>query len=311
MFSFLYTLFATKNPSFVVLKWILLLALLLVCLVYYKKMARADMPQVEAFTQDKPFVLKRGQDTYDEFYVEVYDRITNTESRGDYELKQLIKATEPSTEQSVFLDIGSGTGYIVHELQEAGFQAYGIDESKCMVDYSQQIYPEVETKCGNAMDSMLFERGIFTHILCTYFTIYHMEDKNKFFQNCRNWLKPNGYLFLHIVDKDRFDTIMPVGKPTFLRSPQKYAETRITETKVEFDELTYTSSYQFGANDQVVLKETFTDHATANIRQNERTLIMEPVQVLLEMGNQAGFVLHSKATVPGDEYQYLYILERI
>jgi hypothetical protein len=107
---------------------------------------------------------------------------------------------------------------------------------------------------------------------------------------------------------------MPAGKPTFLRSPQKYAEKRVTETTVEFEDLTYTSSYQFGETDRVTLKETFTDHTTTNVRQNERTLYMESLSAILEMGNQAGFILHSKADMTpanGDKHQYLYILERI
>jgi SAM-dependent methyltransferase len=298
----------------VALKWLLCLGLLLVFMVYYKKDRRAAYAKVEAFSQDKPFVLKRDQEIYDTFYAEVYDEINATEKRGQYELKTLIKATQPSTKNSVFLDIGSGTGYLVNELQEAGYQAYGIDQSQAMVDYAKQAYPETETKCGNAMDPMSFDNCTFSHILCTYFTIYHMEDKTQFFQNCHRWLRPNGYLFLHLVDRNRFDTIMPAGKPTFLRSPQKYADKRITETTVEFDDLTYTSAYHFSETDHVVLKETFTDHTTANVRQNEKTLYMESVSAILEKGNQAGFILHSKMDMTpanGDAYQYLYILERV
>ena len=313
MFTSLYTLFTTQNPSLVYLKWILLLGLLLVFIVYYKKTNR-QLYTTEAFSQDKPFVLKRDQDTYDPFYAEVYDGINETEKRGQYELKTLIKATQPSNDNSVFLDIGSGTGYLVNELHEAGYQAYGIDQSQAMIDYSKENYPETETKCGNVMDPMSFDNSTFSHILCTYFTIYHMENKSQFFQNCHRWLRPNGYLFLHLVDKSQFDTIMPAGKPTFLRSPQKYAEKRITETTVEFEDLTYTSSYQFGETDRVTLKETFTDHTTTNVRQNERTLYMESLSAILEMGNQAGFILHSKADMTpanGDKHQYLYILERV
>jgi ubiquinone/menaquinone biosynthesis C-methylase UbiE len=268
----------------------------------------------EGFTQSHPFVLKREQEIYDEFYVEVYDGLTETDKRSRACLTKMVDMAEPTVNNSVFLDIGSGTGYMVNELKEIGFKAYGIDKSQAMIDYSEKVYPGIKTKKGDVMDSMFFDKGIFTHVLCSYFTIYQIQDKQMFFRNCYFWMKPNGYLILHLVDREKFDPIVPIGKATIINSPQKYGGKRITDTVVEFDAFQYKATYQFdNSRKSAVFKETFTDKQSANVRQNEQTLYMEDIKDILEYAVKAGFILHSKADMleeVGDKYQYLYVLER-
>uniref|UniRef100_A0A6C0I4C6 Methyltransferase type 11 domain-containing protein n=1 Tax=viral metagenome TaxID=1070528 RepID=A0A6C0I4C6_9ZZZZ len=311
-------IFTSSNPEIIFLKWLLLLAVCFVAIVFYKQRTTTDLP--EAFSQDKPFVLKRDGECFDNFYAEVYDGLWEREKMGKRELEELIKATEPSKSKSVFLDVGSGTGYMVNELLQAGYRAYGIDQSKAMVEYANATFPNTEMRCDSVLDPMAFENGTFSHILCTHFTIYHMNKKDLFFQNCYNWLKPNGYLLIHLVDRTSFDTIVPAGKPTFLKSPQQYADKRITDTTIDFDNFRYQSSYQFNddayGRDKVILKETFTDKTSNNVRQNEMTLYMEEEKTVLAMAHSAGFIQKSKMSMSkvvanGDLHQYLYLLERI
>ena len=312
MFAYLYNILFSPNPNIFYLKVLLVLVFLLVIILSFKQYPNHNTSE-EGFTQTEPFVLKRGDSAYDDFYVEVYDGITETEKRSMIYLKKIIDMTEPTVNNSVFLDIGSGTGQVVNELKEAGFKAYGIDKSEAMVEYANKKYPEWRTKQGDVMDSMYFEKSTFTHILCTYFTIYQLEDKAAFFRNCYFWMKPNGYLIIHLADRDKFDTIMPIGKPFLLSSPQKYANKRITDTIVEFDDFQYKSSYKFKDDKSVVLNETFTDKHTKNIRQNEHSLYMEDTKTILNMASKAGFIMHGKADLGkdmGDEYQYIYVLER-
>lgn len=305
-------LFTSKNPTTILVKWLLILAVCLVVVVYYKK---TNHSHTEAFTQDKPFVLKRDSECYDTFYTEIYDGLWKREEVVQKELAEMVKATEPSTRRSVFLDVGSGTGYLVSELTNAGYNAYGIDKSQAMIDYSNKTFPEIEVKCGDVLDPMAYENATFTHILCTHFTIYHLENKKQFFDNCHRWLQPNGYLCLHLVDRNKFDTIIPVGKPTFLRSPQLLSEKRITDTTVEFDDLTYHSTFQCKESSTLVVqKETFTDKKTSHVRQHEKTFYMEDIEAILEIARFAGFIQKSMMTmmdIHGDPYQHLYLLERI
>jgi ubiquinone/menaquinone biosynthesis C-methylase UbiE len=168
-------------------------------------------------------------------------------------------------------------------------------------------------KCTDIVDPMLFEPSTFSHILCTNFTIYEFENKTQFFRHCFHWLKSGGYLFVHLVEPDKFDTIAPVGKYNLDKNPQRISKKRITDTKVDFPNYEYKSSYEFGEN-LALFKETFTDKKTKNIRQNEQQLHFLSVGEIVDIAKKNGFIVHSKADMEeciDDENQFLYIFERI
>jgi SAM-dependent methyltransferase len=286
-------------------------------LIILYRISEPPKPNREGFQQKEPFVLKQNDETYDSFYAELYDGVNNTDTRSDKELSEIIKMTEPTTQNSVFLDIGSGTGYIVNQLQDAGYSVYGIDKSQAMVDYAETLYPNSEYQCGDATDSMTFEKGTFTHIICTNFTIYEIKDKRTFFSNCYFWSVPNSYLIMHLADRKKFNITKPNGtyKPSLLMPAP--AVGRETTTVVEFADFIYTAKYEFPKKPDeltVVFKESFTDNDTNNIRQNEKTLYMESIDDIVGMAQSAGYIVHSKMNMSkcnGDENQYLYVFERL
>jgi hypothetical protein len=160
---------------------------------------------------------------------------------------------------------------------------------------------------------MAFEKGTFSHILCTYFTIYQMEDKRTFFKNCYHWLMPNGYLILHLVERNKFDAISPIGKSKLIMNPKNIAGSpRITNTIVDFGGFEYKSSFDFSEENKVSIVEKFQDKMTKHIRQNEQTLQMETIEDILKMAN--GFTFKAKIDMKNcidDENQFIYILEKI
>lgn len=315
MFQYIYNILKSKNPNLFFMKLTIILGIILVLFILYR-ISEPPKPKLEGFQQREPFVLKTNHEVYDDFYAELYDGVNDTDSRGDKELAQIIKATEPSSQNSVFLDVGSGTGYAVNQLREAGYSVYGIDKSQAMIDYAETLYPNAEYQCGDATDSMTFEKGTFTHILCTNFTIYEIEDKRTFFSNCYFWSVPNSYLIVHLADRNKFNITKPNGtyKPKFFQPAPKIG--RETETVVEFIDFTYAASYEIpksAETPKIVFKETFTDKQTSNVRQNEKTLNMESIDDIIGMANAAGYIVHAKmnmAQYNGDENQYLYVFER-
>jgi SAM-dependent methyltransferase len=309
MFSYFYTLCFSNNPDRFWLRIVILFAILMVCILFYKRQNLA--PYYEGFSQDKRFVMKQNNDIYDEFYVSIYDRLMQTDNRARFEVERVIQMTQPSIKRSVFLDIGSGTGHLVQSLQDLGYEAYGIDKSQSMVNAALKKAPDLPVKCGDIHEPMTYDKGAFTHILCTGLTFYQMEQKIDFLRNCFYWLMPGGYLILHLVDREKFDTIIPAGKPPLLSSPQQYAKQRITDTIIDFIDFEYKASWQSN-HDTMVLKETFTDELTKNIRQNEMTYHMEPLSVTLAMIRRVGFIVQGQVDMSsrGDPYQYYYILER-
>ena len=298
--------------------WFILLIVLLV-LLFLLQTTRKYV-KFEGFQQKEPFTIQRGSNVYDEFYSEIYDRLHNTETRSEKEAVEIINATQPDKTNSHFLDIGCGTGCLVNALKQKGYTAVGIDKSSAMIQTGCDRHPDIKMamKCGNALDAMTFERGMFTHILCMDRTIYEIEDKITFLRNCKHWLQPGGYLFLHLVEPSEFNAIVPLGQPRGLLKDTDELKMingkRITDTAIDFIDFTYNSSYDFSQYDKsgvVVQIEKFVDATTNNVRQNEHTYSMRPSRSILEDARYCGFVLNGQFISTEDKYQKVYILKAL
>lgn len=266
-----------------------------------------DEKQKEGFSQNENFILKLNNDIYDDFYVKQYDSLRPSKD----ELTFVIQSTMP-TEESVFLDIGSGTGYILNELNELGYDVYGIDKSKAMVQYSENKYPDSIIKCGDVMDPMLYDKGVFSHILCFGSTIYEIEDKRQFFQNCYFWLKPGGCLAFDLYDEEPFKSNSNIGVFSGLfGEPRNYTENQTNDAMIMFRDYQYRSLFVYDENRKKgVRKEKFIDNINGNIRENEQTLYIENSRDILLIASHNGFIVHSKYFMDETKNHSVYILER-
>jgi len=280
----------------------------------------------EGFVQTERFVTKSNNDIYDEFYVELYDKIHLPELQINFIIEKVINMTEPSKEKSVFLDIGSGTGSLTNELKKKGYTIYGIDKSQSMVDYCSEKYPELPIKCGDIMTPMMYDRNTFSHVLCTNMSIYHFQDKKAFFRNCYFIMKPNSYMILHLVNWDKFDPIVQSGKPEGIGSAQQYADMRITNTSIDFVDFKYKATYDLskstnkakisnkGQSEEICFVETMTDNLTNNVRQNNLILNVEKIDDILKIAIANGYTVKGQVNMKEciwDEYQYIFVLERM
>ena len=267
---------------------------------------------IEGFEQSSEFVVKKGPEIYDDFYVEIYDDLVLNNNKNNFEIGSIINSTKPSN-KSMILDIGSGTGHHVKGFSNAGYNIQGIDISPSMVKISQNNYPKLNYQVVDALKPMSFSPSSFTHITCLYFTIYYIKDKHTFFQNCFNWLLPGGYIAIHLVDKDNFDPIIPAGDPFTLVSPQKYTKKRITSTVVKFDQFEYKSNFEVLPKDTgAIMYETFKDNKNGAIRKNEHKFFMPSQKNILSTAKDVGFILLSKIDMIKCQYahQYIYILQK-
>lgn len=313
MINYIHTIFTSNNPEHAFLKIALFFAIIYIYLFIYKN---TEKPRcTENFSQKEQFVVKKHDDIFDNFYADIYDSLHDSTKRNNLELIKILQNTDLDTKKSVILDVGSGTGNIVNNLNSAGYTAYGIEKSKSMIDYSNKKYPNIEIKNGNVLDSMAFEHSTFTHILCTYFTIYYIEDKSLFFKNCYYWMKPNSYLVLHLVDLNKFTKIIPIGEMNTVAQTPQNNNTRVVDNLTVFTDFKYKAYYTIPSdtNKNSHLIETFTDNITNNVRQNEHTLYMKPIHSIVSMARRAGFTLkdvfHMKK-INNDEKQYLYFFYR-
>ena len=290
-------------------KILVFIALLLTVVIFFRQFDTSKEGMTNVNTDTDNFLFKQGNAVYDDFYAEIYDYLVFNKVKNDYEVGIIANNTNLS-EKSIVADIGCGTGHQVSDLNGKNLNIIGIDISPSMIQKAKQNYPNISNqfKVGDGLDGTLFRDNSLTHILCLYFTIYYMKDKMRFFYNCMNWLMPGGYLIVHLVDKYKFDPILPPGNPLYIVSPQKYAKERITKTKVTFNDFVYDSNFKLDDNDVATFDEKFKFN-DGRVRKQEQVLYMEDLPAIVNMAQEAGFLLHAKIDMVkcAYEYQYLYV----
>lgn len=272
--------------------------LVMIVIIVYKYF---NPRQREYFSQKAPFILRQDNEKYDTFYLDYYDDLYSTESYSKHDIDIIINTTSPN-QNSVFLDIGCGTGHLMEQVEQNGFTIFGVDKSRYMVEACQERVKESEVYCDDVLrDSMLYENNTFSHITCTHFTLYEIENKDKLFRHCFHWLRGGGYLIVHIVDPESYRKVLPSIEI-------EYSST-ISNTSIEYKDYKFVSDYK--TNDNIsVLTETFTDKYTENVRQNKTKLFMEQKQDILSTAMKCGFIVQSETTYKKfvqDPHQYLVI----
>ena len=285
-------------------KILVFMAFLLMVIVFFKSF----MPVKEGMTIEENVVYKEGNDLYDDFYANIYDYLVFNSVKNNYEVGIIINNSAP-TSKSVIADIGCGTGHHVADLTAKNFTVIGIDISQAMIKEAKNKYPNSEFKLGNALDNSLFQQQYLTHILCLYFTVYYFKEKQQFFYNCMDWLMPGGFLIVHLVDREKFDPILPPGNPLYVVSPQKYAKERITKTKVTFNDFVYTSNFNFNKENDISTFDEKFKFNDGKIRKQQQKLYMEDTATIVNIAQECGFILHGKLDMVKCAYdnQYLYI----
>jgi SAM-dependent methyltransferase len=289
-------------------KILIFIALLLIIVVFFKSIEIPGLNKEGFQSQDK-FLFKTGVDVYDEFYANIYDYLVFNNVKDAYEIGEIVNSTNAS-EKSIILDVGCGTGHHVGLLGEQNLNVLGVDISPSMIEAAKKNYPNFNFKVSNVLDNTQFNHNMFTHILCLYFTIYYFPDKRLFFDNCMDWLMPGGYLVVHLVNRDKFDPILPPGNPLYIVSPQKYAKERITTTKITFNDFIYNSDFKLNKDANIATFDEKFKFNDGKVRKQEQKMYMEDEQDILTIAQQCGFILQGKIDLVkcAYEYQYLYIL---
>ena len=291
--------------------WFKIVILVFIILVL-TMIANRNSPDVEGFTQKRKFVSKDNDNLYDDFYCSVYDQLLFDPQKNSFEVTELDKVADIDKKSNI-LDVGCGLGHHVEYYREKGVNVQGLDRSESMVKIAKRRYPKAKFKKGDVLESMIYRPQTFTHVFTLYFTIYYLENKQLYFKNVYDWLKPGGKLVIHLVNKELFDPILQAADPLLLVSPQKHAKKRITNSIVKFENFTYKANFDLPKGGEVAtFKETFIDDSTRHIRKNEHRLYMEDQKTILGMAKKVGFLLQGRIDMVNCayEYQYIYILQK-
>tara|TARA_B100000989_G_C19433916_1_gene424282 strand:- start:41 stop:976 length:936 start_codon:yes stop_codon:yes gene_type:complete len=285
-------------------KTALFLTIILVILLLINK----HVPKIEGFTQREKFVVKEGTDVYDGFYTSIYDDLVLDKVKNDFEIGEIKRLI---IKKGRVLDVGSGKGHHVNLLNNAGYEAEGVDISPAMIESAKEKYKQHTFKNGDVMETMLYPANSFSTVTCMYFTIYYMKDKNRFLQNVYRWLMPGGYFVIHLVNRDKFDPILNAADPLHIVSAQKHAKKRITNSLVKFKDFQYKANFDLDKSQNLAnFEETLKDDKSGHVRQNRHKLYMEPQKHILSIAKNIGFILKGKIDMVSTQYhnQYLYLL---
>lgn len=314
-------------------KWeILTVMLILIMILCFIK--RDFSVHAEGFEQRDKYKVFENDDIYDSFYADIYDELFIQPNKIQAEVDEIIhitgalKGTEEEVKNFKVCDLGCGRGHHVDLLKHKGITSViGCDKSDAMLKNARDLYPSCKFVKGDFMKPMLFSEEEFNVLTCFYFTVYYAKDKRAFFRNCYKWLKPEGYLILHLVDRNHFDPVVPGGKPLFLVSPQTYAKERITNSLVKFRSFQYKSDFisppptkgktdaKKTTKEKNIGKfvEKITDDKTGKVRENIHTYYMPTNREMLEIAKEVGFTVTGQVDLVHvlNEYQYLYILKKV
>ena len=316
IFSYIYnSIFINKSDDNKFFRELLLISF--IAIIYYVYIKYVDDSELlyekEGFSQNEDYVYKRNDEVFDEFYIEIMDELYKNNNSFPLEIEHIIKTTHPDRNSKI-LHLSSNTGLYVNEFKKYNYNIFGCESSQEMINYSNKMYPNSIIIKGAITNPMLFNNNSFTHIICNNFNFYRFKNKDHFFKQCFYWLKPNGYLILHLINPHKFDTIMPIGKPVFYKNIQKWCDNRIPKCEVDFLGFKYKSEYEFDNKNSLILKEKFRDKGSNNIREQDREYYIESLKNIEKLAQLNNFHLHSKAKmtkINGDDYQYIYIFEKI
>ena len=311
----------------------LFILLMIVCFI-----KRDLSSHIEGFEQNSKYKVYENDAIYDSFYADIYDELFIQPNKIDAEVDEIINITgalngsENEKKNFKVGDLGCGRGHHVHELTKKGvLNVVGCDKSDAMLQNARDLYPKCNFIKGDFMKPMLFSEEEFNVLTCFYFTVYYVKDKRAFLRNCYQWLKPEGYLILHLVDRNHFDPVVPGGKPLFIVTPQKFAKERITNSLVKFRSFQYKSDFtapppaatkktgsrgtaaSTGEKNVGKFVEKLIDDKTGKVRENIHTYYMPTNREMLDIAKEVGFTVTGQVDLVHvlNEYQNLFILKKV
>jgi hypothetical protein len=140
-------------------------------------------------TKNSEFKTYINENIPNEFYTKIYDNVIHT---IPYEKEVIQIMYSYFVSNPTVLIVGSRTGHNVQMLSQL-CEVTGIDNSKDMIKFSKEKYPNNQYIYSDYTDKTLFQKNKFTNIICPLFTIYRV-DLDAFLNIMYEWMTHKGYL---------------------------------------------------------------------------------------------------------------------
>lgn len=255
---------------------------------------------------------------YDKFYAEIYNELFNSIMKNEYEI-QNIKTysldlySKNNKEKIHILDAGCGIGNHLKILDKKQYKCTGLDNSQNMLKEAKKLNPGLDLIKGDFHNKLIFKKKSFSHILCLFFTIYYSDNPEKVFKNFNYWLKPKGYLVLHLVHPKKFDPVLEKASSLIpLFNPQKHSHKRVTQTELHFNKFKYNSDWLFN-KENVTFTENIKLKDNSKVIKNTHKFTIYKISKYIKLLQNCGFKLTKiiDLTVTNHEFNNLYIFKKI
>lgn len=160
------------------------------------------------FTQDAPDAISSGVYYKSEEYISHSDTSKGLINRiyrfvRKYSLKQkrnLVRKVA-GISRGLLLDVGSGTGYFVREMKEAGWEVTGLEPD----DHARQLAgSENKVDLKPIQELFRLEPSGF-HIITLWHVLEHVHDLHGYIKQFKSLLKPSGKLIIAVPNYESYD----------------------------------------------------------------------------------------------------------
>lgn len=229
----------------------ILLILSIIVLFYYLIYKNRNI--YENFSNDKnsnQYIHLLDNNIYDEFYCKYYDKIFLDKNKNKYEIDFITEISNDKNNN--VLDIGCGTGNHVNYLTEYFKNTIGIDQSIEMINNAKNKYPHCNYE---HIDLFVYDTNkeldtTYNIITCLGKTIYCIQDKENLINIIHRFLEPNGYFFVHLIDKDTFLPQNNYINHNVVFNSNKYnRDAKINKYIIKFKDYEYVSEYKIIDNE--------------------------------------------------------------
>lgn len=272
----------------------------------------------ENFTSDEQDLRETVATIYDEFYATIYSSIIDEyhQKLVVYQCEDIIANTRlvEYGKKATILDLGCGTGSHVQEFGKS-YAVTGLDFSRAMLEKARAkgSSPNIRFLLGDFDHPDNMRSHHYSHITCFYFSFYYSKNHARLAKNCHRWLKSGGYLIVELVDRDKFDPVLQAANPFPLLSMQSYSKSRVTRSKIHFNNLSYESNFRLEDATSALFEESVTFTKTGRVLVNRHKFNMPNHEDLCALISKQGFHLE-RITNMGEvnvSYHYLCYFKKI
>jgi ubiquinone/menaquinone biosynthesis C-methylase UbiE len=139
----------------------------------------------EAVMEKRDFKFDKRAESYDEGF----------EGKSSQKFYDLVTENAEITDGMKVLDVGCGTGTILHRLSEKySFHGFGVDVEEKMLEQARKKCPDMDIRLCSCDDTS-FEDGQFDVIIACM-AYHHFPDKEGFSKEVARLLKQGGLLYI-------------------------------------------------------------------------------------------------------------------